>query len=119
MATNEVFEPANILSLAASAPASPESGDICRYGVRLIGVALTDERDDGTTTIQFDGVHTLLVKGEDKDGNAAINAGDLLYYDDAKPTLLNADNTGTVLAGVALAGVSSGASTATRVRLLG
>jgi len=117
MATNKVFEPGDELSVVVSSPASPVSGDAVRFGVK-VGVATTDERADGTTSVDFGGVFDLPTKGEDNGGNAPISAGDALFFDDAK-AFLNADATGTTPAGVALEDVASGVTATIRVRLIG
>lgn len=82
MATNEVFDPGDNLSVTCSHPTTPASGDPVRYG-ELVGVAQTDERTDGTTSVTFRGVHLLSVKGVDGGGNSAVAVGDKLYYVDA------------------------------------
>jgi predicted RecA/RadA family phage recombinase len=115
VAKNRVHETGNRLSLAATNPATPVSGDPVRVG-QVPGVALTDERADGTTTIQTDGVFTLSVKGVDGSGNAAIAAGDIVYYVDADTPKLSVKTTG-VRFGYALDAVSSGATTAIRVKV--
>jgi hypothetical protein len=75
-------------------------------------VAEVDVATDGKTTMDFGGVYLLSVKGIDNSGNAAISAGDIIYYDDATTPKLSADAVGTIRFGYALEGVGSG-STAT------
>ncbi len=82
MATNRIKEHGRKLSLTCTHPTSPSSNDSCRTG-NLIGVALTDERTDGMTTVDTGGVYNLSVKGIDDDGNSAVAIGDKLYYVDA------------------------------------
>ncbi|MGR3219622.1 MAG: capsid cement protein [Candidatus Anammoxibacter sp.] len=82
MATNRIKEHGRKLSLTATHPASPSSGDNVRVS-SIVGVALTDERTDGTTTIDIGGVYDLSVKAVDDDGNSAVTAGDKLFYVDA------------------------------------
>lgn len=83
MATNRIKEHGRKLSLTCDHPTSPSSGDPCRTG-NLIGVALTDERTDGDTTVDIGmAVYDLSVKGVDGDGNSAVAIGDKLYYVDA------------------------------------
>lgn len=82
MATNRIKEFGRKLSLTVDHPASPSSNDPTRTG-NLIGVALTDERSDGTTTVDNGGVYDLSVKAIDDDGNSAVAVGDKLYYVDA------------------------------------
>ena len=81
MATNRIKEHGRKLSLTCTHPASPSSNDPCRTG-NLIGVALTDERTDGTTSVDNGGVYDLSVKGIDDDGDSAVAIGDKLYYVD-------------------------------------
>ena len=83
MATNRIKENGRKLSLICTHPASPSSGDPVRIG-NLIGVALTDERTAGDTTVDLgQGVYDLSVKAIDDDGNSAVAVGDKLYYVDA------------------------------------
>lgn len=82
MATNRIKEHGRKLSLVCTHPASPSSNDPVRIG-SLIGVALTDERTDGDTTVDLGGVYDLSTKGIDDDGNSAVAIGDKLYYVDA------------------------------------
>ncbi len=79
MATNQVFDEGDALSLTCTDPATPASGDPVLYG-QLPGVALTAERTDGTTSVATEGVFLLSVKGVDGSGNAAVAAGDIIYY---------------------------------------
>ena len=114
MATNEVFNPANRLSVVCSHPTTPASGDPVLVGQKG-GVALTDERTDGTTTVQFDGVWDLLVTAVNGSGNSAVAAGDIIYYvtGDA-PDVLSKKATG-VRFGYALEAVDSGEQAMIRV----
>lgn len=78
MAKNRKYANGRKLSLVASHPATPVSGDPCRVG-KMAGVALTTERADGTTSIDFEGVYNINV---DDDAGTGIAVGDLLYYQD-------------------------------------
>lgn len=113
MATNRKFAAGDALSVVATAPATPSSGDPILVG-QLPGVALTDERADGTVSAQFNGVFELPVKGADGAGNAAIAAGDIVYYDGGE---INADDTNGVRFGYALEAVLSGATTTIDVKV--
>lgn len=115
MATNRVYEKGDQLSLAATHPTTPVSGDPVRVG-QLPGVALTDERSDGKTTVQFNGVFKLSVKGVDGGGNSAVAVGDTLYYVDADTPVLSKKNTG-VRYGTALEAVTSGATATIMVKI--
>ncbi|MEE9451091.1 MAG: DUF2190 family protein [Ignavibacteriaceae bacterium] len=119
MADNRIKEVGRKLSLTCTHPASPSSGDPVRIG-NLIGVALTDERTAGDTTVDLEGVYDLSVKGEDDDGNSAVAVGDKLYYVDADVDdgtgYLNKKVTG-YFAGIALEVVTSGSTTTINVRV--
>jgi predicted RecA/RadA family phage recombinase len=115
MATNTVFEGSITRSLAATHPATPASGDPVRVGA-FCGVALTDERDDGTTTIALDGTHDVSVKGVNGGGNSAVAVGDEIFYTDGDTPVLNKKTTG-VHFGYAEEAVASGATTTIRVRV--
>lgn len=93
MATNEVFEDGDNLSVVCSHPATPASGDPVRYG-EMVGVAQTAEQTDGKTSVTFKGVHLLSVKGIDQSGNSAVAVGDRLYYTDADTPPISKKNTG-------------------------
>lgn len=107
MATNMTFADGDQLSVICSAPATPGSGDPVLFGQRP-GVALTDERSDGTTTVKFSGVFLLEVEGANNAGNVAVAAGDILYYDAAATVKINKDNTNGVRFGYAGDGSASG-----------
>lgn len=121
MATNQVYDEGDQLSVVCTDPASPNSGDPVLFGT-LGGVALTKKGDGGNastnTSVAFEGVFTLSVKGVNGSGNAAIAAGDTVYYVTGDTPKLSAKTTG-VKFGVALAAVASGATTAIMVRLNG
>ena len=119
MATNRRKVDGRKLSLICTHPASPSSGDPVRIG-NLIGVALTDERTAGDTTVDLEGVYDLSVKGEDDDGNSAVAVGDKLYYVDADVDdgtgFLNKKVTG-YFAGIALEIVPTGTTVTIEVRV--
>lgn len=80
MATNITFEDFDgHLSVECTQPATPASGDPVLFGDRA-GVALTAERADGRTTVLFECVAEIPVKGVNGSGNTAVKAGDVLYY---------------------------------------
>lgn len=112
MALNRKIANADHLTVAASHPTLPQSGQPMRFGT-FCGVAMIDERSDGLVTMDISQtVYELSVKGVDAGGNAVVAAGDALYYIDADVN----DGTGflskKVAAGVffgwALEGVGSG-----------
>ncbi len=118
MATNRIKEHGRKLSLTVTHPTSPSSGDPTRT-INLIGVALTDERTDGTTSVDIGpAVYDLSVKGEDDDGNSTVAIGEKLYYVDADVDdgtgFLNKKVTGR-FAGIALEAVTSGSTTTINV----
>lgn len=119
MARNRRHAEGNQLSVAATDPASPTSGDPVLHG-QVPGVALTDERADGTTTVQFNGVFELAVGGEGFDGvspvDEAVAVGDILYYNAAVTPVLNKDERGTRY-GYALGTVTGGGSATIPVKV--
>jgi len=117
MATNKKFERGDQLSLVVTDPASPVSGDPVRFGDK-VGVALTDERTDGTTSVDFAGVYALSVKGVNGGGNSAVALGDALFYVDGDTPKISKKATGTPV-GIALEAVLSGATSTIQVRLVG
>ncbi|MFF0822397.1 capsid cement protein [Micromonospora haikouensis] len=116
MAKNTVYMWTESLPLVCTAPTTPQSGDPVLFG-QLPGVALTAEDSNGVTTVALNGTFDLSVKGETTT-DAAIAAGDILYYDTAAtPHKLNKDSTNGVRFGYAMAAVSSGATTTIPVRV--
>jgi len=117
MAKNMVFADGTKLSVVCSLPATPKSGDPVLIG-QIPAVAVTDERTDGTTSVDTEGVWLLAVEGKDAaNANIAVAAGDILYYDTANTVKLNKDGTNGVRFGYALAAVTSGATATIRVKL--
>lgn len=95
--------------------ANVTNGDPVVVG-QLPAVALTST-DGGNVIIQTDGVFTFTVKGVDKDGNAAVAVGDIVYYV-AEDTPKLSKKVAGVRFGYALDAVSSGATgTAVRVKI--
>lgn len=116
MAKNRIFADGRKLALIATDPAIPVSGDPVLVG-QMGGVALTDERADGTTSIDMDGVYDLSVKGIDGvPANVAIVAGDIVYYNAAATPKLNRNSAG-VRFGYALEAVAAGATDTIRVKV--
>jgi predicted RecA/RadA family phage recombinase len=116
MSKNEIHRPGYNLSLACTDPATPASGDIVRYGT-LIGIAQTDERADGTTTVYFGPCVVELLT--DDDAGTGIAAGDALFYRDATSgspaTHLSNVGTSGYFAGFALETVGANATTVIQV----
>lgn len=117
MAGNKVFDRGVALSLVCTQPATPKSGDPVLVG-QIPGVATTDERADGTTSVDCEGVFDLAVEGKDAaNANTAVAAGDIVYYDTANTVKLNKDGTNGVRFGYALEAITSGATATIRVKL--
>lgn len=88
-------EPVNRVGLAVTDPASPLSGDVCRWG-GLVGIAeITMDANTLITTINLDCIAEVPVKGIDAGGNVAVAAGEKLYYTDADTPKLSKKATGT------------------------
>lgn len=115
MAANQVFPNGRQLSLAATEPATPVSGDPVLVG-QMPGVALTNEDAAGNTTIDFGGVYDLSVKGIDGVGNSAVAVGDILYYVAGDTPPISKKNTG-VRFGYALETVTAGATATINVKV--
>jgi predicted RecA/RadA family phage recombinase len=110
MAKNRIYADKNRQSVACTDPTTPASGDPVLFGQRP-GVALTSEDSAGNTSVQFDGVFNLSVKGVDGSGNSAVASGDILYYVTADTPKISKKATG-VRFGYAH-GTVSGGGTAT------
>lgn len=111
---NEVYKYGTHLPVAATDPATPASGDPCLLG-QLPGVSALAEDGSGNTTMVTEGVFNLSVKGT-SGSNAAIAAGDILYYVTGNTPKLSVTTSG-VRFGYALDPVNSGATTTIRVKL--
>jgi len=121
MADNRVYENGRKLSVICSHPASPSSGQPVRIG-QITGVALVDERAGGDTSVDFGpAVYDLSVEGIDDNGNAAVSAGDQLFYVDADiddgSGFLSKKASGYFF-GFALEAVDSGSTTTIKVMVL-
>lgn len=114
MAQNGVFDSDNSMSVVASDPATPASSDPVRVG-DMVGVAETDERADGTTTVRFNCTRKVSVKGVNAGGNSAVAVNDVIYYVDADTPKLSKKVAGT-RAGIALEAITSGSTATIRVR---
>lgn len=106
MAKNTVYMWTKSRPLVCTDPNIPASGDPVLCG-QIPGVALDVEDAAGATTVAIDGVFNLAVKGVDQSANAAVAAGDAIYYVTGDTPKLSKKNTG-VLFGYALGSVSSG-----------
>lgn len=119
MARNIIFDEGDQLSLPATDPATPATGDPVLVG-QIPGVALTSEDAAGNTTVKMNGVADLAVKGQEWNGtalaNVAVAAGDVLYYTAGRTPVLDRDNRG-VRFGYALEAVASGATDTIRVKV--
>lgn len=118
MAKNITREIGNQLAVTVSHPATPASGDPCRWGTKA-GIALIDEDTaDGKTTVKFDGCATIPVKGINAGGNVAVAEGDDLFYTDGDTPPVSKKATGTRI-GNAMGAVGSGATATIEIRLAG
>lgn len=89
MANNMIRRPGEQRAATVSHPSSANSGDPVRVGL-LTGVALTDVDGAGVATVDFGPATWLLpVAAVDASGDAAIVAGDALYYNDGDSPPLN------------------------------
>ena len=116
MATNRKYEHGQAIRVVCTTPTTPASGDPVLVG-QIPGVALTDEDSAGYTSVQFDGVWLLSVKGENASGNNAVAAGDILYYEAGQTPPINKDATNGVRYGYALEAVTSGATATIQVKV--
>lgn len=120
MATNLYMDERRYIKGAATAPATPVSGDPVLLG-QIPGVALTDEGEGGNAsgeiTIDTAGVYDLSVKGENAGGNSAVAIGDIIYYEAGQTPPLNKDATNGVRFGYALGTVGSGLTATIPVRI--
>ncbi|MTI82590.1 MAG: DUF2190 family protein [Firmicutes bacterium] len=112
MAKNRVFEDGRYLYV--DVPADTVSGDPVVFG-DIPGVAEIDRDSAGKATIDTSGVYSLAVKGKDAaDANAAVSAGDIVYYDGGD---INLDDTNGTRFGYALEAVTSGATATIKVKI--
>lgn len=120
MAGNIVFEFGDQLSTIPTDPASPVAGDPVIVGV-LPGVALTTKDTvTGETTVKFNGVAEVSVKGVTTSASAsAVAIGNAIYYVPGNtPKLSKAvGDSGAIRWGTALAVVGSGATATIRVKV--
>ncbi len=114
MASNRALETKTSIgiSVAASSPATPASGDPIRFGV-ITGVAMTAKGVGGNISTQNsvdfgEGVYYCTVHGVDDNGNSAVAAGDSLYFVDGD-AFLSKKSSGYFF-GVAFDAVGSGAT---------
>jgi hypothetical protein len=91
MAINITEEPGYQRDVVVSYPASPVSGGVCLYG-NLAGIALTDERTDGGTTVDF-GPFVVDISVTDSE-TGGIAKGDSIFASQATPIVMSNDSTG-------------------------
>ena len=119
MATNQVRRFARWLSLPATDPTTPASGDPVVVG-QLYGVASVAKgaggNASGNTSFDTVGSYNLSVKGVDGGGNSAVAIGDIIYYVAADTPKLSKKATG-VRFGYALGTVGSGSTATIEVKL--
>jgi len=117
VAKNRIHADGIKLSVVCTDPTTPASGDPVRVG-DMVGIALTAERADGTTSVEFPQgpVFSLSVKGVDGSGNSAVAVGDSLYYVDGDTPKVSKKATGKKV-GYALEAIGSGATATIKVKL--
>lgn len=96
--------------------ATVKSGDPVVVG-NIVGVAQDDKDANDDVVVIRRGVFRLAVRGYDGTANAAVNVGDIVYYDSLNSEL-NVNTSGTKF-GIALEGVAAGATTPIKVLLAG
>lgn len=111
MATNIDEEPGYQRSVVVSYPESPVSGGVCLYG-NLAGIALTDERTAGDTTVDF-GPYVVSLSVTDS-ATGGIAKGDSIFASQASPIVMSNDSTG-VFFGYADEVISDGETDTIRV----
>ena len=121
MATNRELAEGNQIVLDVSAVNGSGTGNLVESGDpgavgQIPFVALGDENTtSGEASVQTDGVYRLAVYGHDGSSNAAVAAGDIVYWDNTNGEL-DVD-TGGVRFGYALEAVTSGATTTINVKV--
>lgn len=116
MSTNLKMRDASQIAVVCSHPTTPSSGDPVLFGSYCTGLALTDERTAGDTTVLFgDFVAELSVKGVNDSGNSAVAVGDTIFYNSADSPVLNKKSSG-VFFGFALETVGSGETDTIKVK---
>lgn len=113
MATNIVIEDTVDLSVVCTDPATPASNDPVIFGDQP-GIALTDERPDGTTTVRRKCVAEVSVKAVNGSGNSAVAVNDAIFYVSGDTPKLSKKTTG-VRFGTALEAIASGSTATIRV----
>lgn len=93
------------------------SGDPVQVGA-LTGVATFDRDTAGKTTVDFQGVYSLSVKGINDAGNVAVAVGDAIYFVSGDTPKLSKKASGTLF-GYALGVVLTSATTTIDVMLVG
>lgn len=111
MATNIVLEHGDQFEANVSGVTGSGAGGLVKAGdPGVLGqmpfVALTDEDAAGLATIKTNGVADLFVDAE----AAAVNPGDLLYFDAADANKINNSSSGNVRFAYALGSVGNGAT---------
>ncbi|MBT9164018.1 MAG: hypothetical protein DDT23_00007 [candidate division WS2 bacterium] len=93
MARNITYRPGWKMSVVCSNPAIPRSGGAVRLGI-LTGIALTDRRPDGTTSVDFGPFIARLPVRDELNLVGGIPAGAAVFYRDDAAFLTN-DPAGT------------------------
>lgn len=118
MATNVKYDRRAEVTLELAVGASKSAGDVLQLNDMPVFL-LNDSDSDNLATCVLLGVSTvveLTVTGEDGSGNSAVAVGEAIYIDGSA---YNKDNANGAFIGYALETVTSGASTAIDVALVG
>lgn len=91
MSSNDLYAPGYCKSVIASYPTSPASGGVVLFGYRT-GIAITDEDDDGYTSVNFGPGDYNLSVTDSNTGGIAVGAS--LFASQATPVVLSNDSTG-------------------------
>lgn len=114
MAKNRVYENGQYQSLVCTTPTVPVSGAPVLI-TDMPGVAVTDERADGTTSVDLGpAVYTLSVTAN----NGAIAVGAKLYGHAASPVTIDNTVTAGIPFGYALQAVTGGQTASINVRVM-
>lgn len=111
MAVNVDEDPGYQRAVVVTYPTSPVSGGVCLYG-KLAGIALTDERAAGDTTVDF-GPYVVSISVTDN-VTGGIAKGAPLFASETSPVVVSNTSSG-VFFGYADEIVASGATSTIRV----
>jgi len=113
MATNEVYKQADQIPLVVGASVAART-PMCVGDIPVQTLTATGSTGTTTATCQTRGVIRAEVVGADGSGNAAVTAGDIIYFDTDE---LNVDSANGVRWGYALEDVASGDTSTILVKI--